>query len=163
MNYILMNCLAKPNCFCKNWDGKEKEKAESKVRETCDFQKIKEMNKATECDFFVMGKERPELEWLWKNLVPSAEIPEGFTEIVEEPKQEAKIITAKPPTSRKDVNPLADDLAKREKETSSRTCADCEETATHKINGYRPIYLCMFHAADAKRNGEQISEIEETK
>lgn len=147
-NYVKGNCAVERDCFCKkNLDT-----------EVC-------TKDIASCGFFVEGKPMPqELNWLWgnKNNPPDQPIK---VEILETPlpkeiKAEVAEIPAEKPVLRgKDINPMAEIRKKSCKKETSRTCADCNQNATHQINGYHPIFVCQLHARKAELDGFQTSEI----
>jgi hypothetical protein len=51
---------------------------------------------------------------------------------------------------------------KQQKKQPNKKCSDCDKDATHKIEGYKPIYLCEEHARTAEGDGFVPLPLEET-
>lgn len=138
-NFVLCTCPKKAGYFCKNWDGKGN--AASRIetlRSDCGYN-------PDDCEFLVEPKKRENRDWLYKTIAgtPLAKTSVATPEKEPEPKAEPQ----KPP--------------KKPAKKQSLTCTECGEEATHKIEGYKPTYLCIEHAELAQADGFKLIELKE--
>lgn len=131
-NFVLCICPKKAEHFCKNWDGK------GNIPARIETMRVDCKNNPDECEFLVEPKKREGCDWIWQTISGS---PADTAEIVQE---RHKVIAKTKP-----------------KKIQRRTCADCEEEATHKIEGYKPTYLCMKHGEAAIADGFKVVELTE--
>ncbi len=129
--YPVTTCK-KPEHYCKAWDDKGSPKKNLLADEIC-----LDSREADTCEFLVTTRKREDCDWLYKTIAGS---PVETAEIVQE---EHRVI------------------AKKVKKIQHRTCADCKENATHKIEGYKPVYLCIEHAETAQADGFALVELTE--
>lgn len=130
--YPVATCK-KPEHYCKAWDGKGSPKKNLLPGEICQNSK-----KPDACEFLVVPKKRDGCDWLHRTISGS---PTEVAEIIQEGH---KVLTKK-----------------KAKEIQHRICADCGEDATHKIEGYKPTYLCFAHAENAIADSFTVVELVE--
>ena len=139
-NFVLCTCPKKAEHYCKNWDGKGNVASRAETLKT-DCQENPE-----ECKFLVEPKKRKGADWIYQAIAGS---PLGKTAVATPEKEpETKTEPAKSPP-------------KKPGKKQSLTCAECGEDATHKIDGYRPTFLCILHAEEAQAKGFKLEELKQ--
>lgn len=137
--FVLCTCSKKADHLCKNWDGKGNAAARIEaLRNDCGYN-------PDDCEFLTIPKKREGCNWLYQTIAgsPLAKTAVATPEKEPEPKAEPQ----KPP--------------KKPAKKRSLTCAECGEEATHKIEGYKPTYLCIEHAEKAQADGFKLIELKE--